>query len=162
MTNAVDTPQVVVPQRVLSSALALATSFWAVALGAAPLLAAKTAFGAAVLYAAGSLLCHQIPDRSFHVAGAQLPVCARCFGLYVGVALGAIAWWAMGSARTRTLPRASTLVVLLLAGAPTALTVLTALLGVFDPPNLWRASLALPLGAAAGVVVGAVASGHLK
>ena len=31
-------------------------------------------------YQAGSLVCHQRPERSFHLAGVQLPVCARCFG----------------------------------------------------------------------------------
>ena len=47
---------------------------------------------AAAVYAAGSLVCHQRPERSFHLAGAQLPVCARCLGLYVGGFVGAIAW----------------------------------------------------------------------
>ncbi len=38
-------------------------------------------------YAIGSLICHQRPERSFHLAGVQLPVCARCLGVYAGVAL---------------------------------------------------------------------------
>jgi Predicted membrane protein (DUF2085) len=42
-------------------------------------------------YAVGSLICHQRPDRSFHLWGAQLPVCARCTGVYVGAALAGIA-----------------------------------------------------------------------
>lgn len=33
----------------------------------------------------GSSLCHQLPERSFHWNGKQLPVCARCTGLRVGV-----------------------------------------------------------------------------
>lgn len=160
--DAAGTSQVAVPQRFLSSALTLGAAVWAVALGTAPLLATKTGLGAAVIYAAGSLICHQLPDRSFHVGNAQLPVCARCFGLYVGVAIGALAWSVMGIRRRQSLPRVTTLVVLALAGVPTAFTVMTAVLGVFDPPNLWRAGLAVPLGAAAGMVVGAVASGHLK
>ena len=45
---------------------------------------------AAVMYAAGSFICHQIPERSFHLDGIQLPVCARCFGLYGGGALGSM------------------------------------------------------------------------
>ena len=44
-------------------------------------------------YAAGSIVCHQIPERSFHIAGVQLPVCARCTGLYAG-ALAGVAWLA--------------------------------------------------------------------
>ncbi len=42
----------------------------------------------ALVYLAGGFLCHQRPDRSFHAWGLQLPVCARCFGLYAGALLG--------------------------------------------------------------------------
>jgi len=36
----------------------------------------------------GYSICHQIPGRSFHLAGHQLPLCARCTGTYLGVAIG--------------------------------------------------------------------------
>ena len=43
----------------------------------------------AVLYqvarAVGHLVCHQMPERSLWIAGAPLPVCARCTGIYGGV-----------------------------------------------------------------------------
>ena len=42
-------------------------------------------------YLVGSLLCHQRPDRSFFLWGSQMPVCARCLGIYAGAALAAIA-----------------------------------------------------------------------
>jgi uncharacterized membrane protein len=32
----------------------------------------------------GYAICHQIPERSFHIAGHQLPLCARCTGIYMG------------------------------------------------------------------------------
>jgi uncharacterized membrane protein len=32
--------------------------------------------------------CHQIPDRCLDLGDGPLPVCARCFGLYVGGWLG--------------------------------------------------------------------------
>ena len=48
------------------------------------------------------------------------------------------------------------------AGAPTAVTVAAAWTGVLDPPNIWRAALAVPLGLAAGALVGAVTTDHLK
>lgn len=32
----------------------------------------------------GHLICHGIPERSFHIKGHQFPVCARCTGLYLG------------------------------------------------------------------------------
>jgi len=30
-------------------------------------------------------LCHQFPERSYHFAGIQWAVCARCSGIYVGI-----------------------------------------------------------------------------
>lgn len=36
----------------------------------------------------GYSICHQIPERSFHLGGRQLPLCARCTGTYIGVLLG--------------------------------------------------------------------------
>ena len=42
-----------------------------------------------VMYAASSLICHQRPERSFYLLGAQLPVCARCMGIYAGAAVAA-------------------------------------------------------------------------
>ncbi len=71
---------------------------WAVLVVAAPWLATVPAVGgdylSASAYAFGALVCHQRPERSFHLAGAQLPVCARCTGLYLSAALGILFVWA--------------------------------------------------------------------
>jgi uncharacterized membrane protein len=40
------------------------------------------------LYFFFSHLCHQIPDRSFHVLEHQFAVCSRCFGVYFGLLMG--------------------------------------------------------------------------
>lgn len=37
------------------------------------------------------LVCHQDPERSLTVFGGQVAVCARCLGIYAGVAAGAVA-----------------------------------------------------------------------
>ena len=42
----------------------------------------------APLYHFFSYLCHQIPDRSFHIEGDQFGVCSRCFGVYFGIFAG--------------------------------------------------------------------------
>src|SRR5690606_1713663 len=34
--------------------------------------------------------CHRQPERSLLVDTSQLPVCARCFGIYTGLGLGAL------------------------------------------------------------------------
>jgi uncharacterized membrane protein len=63
-----------------------------VAVFAAPLLQAQghTAFASAINNAF-SYLCHQLPERSFHLAGNQLAVCSRCTGLYAGFAFATLA-----------------------------------------------------------------------
>jgi uncharacterized membrane protein len=38
-----------------------------------------------------TLVGYSIPDRSFHMNGIQLPLCARCTGTYLGVAIGFLA-----------------------------------------------------------------------
>ena len=76
---------------------------------------------AAVVYAVGSLICHQLADRSFHLHGTQLPVCARCFGLYFGAAIGAVgAITAFGRDTRVTHP--SAWIATAVAAAPTAVT----------------------------------------
>ena len=56
----------------------------------APLLAASGGLSASLLYESFARVCHQIAERSFHVAGHPLAVCHRCFGFYVGFTLGLI------------------------------------------------------------------------
>jgi uncharacterized membrane protein len=149
-------------RRHIGYALAMSATAWVLLLAAAPLLASASAAAAGWLYALGALICHQQPARSFHVGTSQLPVCARCLGLYGGAALGLIAW-ALTVRRRRTPWMARHAVVAVaVSGVPTVLTILTAWLGVGDPSNPWRAALAVPLGAAGGLVTGAVATDHLK
>jgi len=44
----------------------------------------------APLYAAFGWICHQQPERSWHLAGEPLAVCVRCLGLYLGALGGAV------------------------------------------------------------------------
>jgi uncharacterized membrane protein len=157
-------------RRVALSLVVLATLAWTGALAAAPTWAtvpgAAGPTTSALTYAAGSFICHQQPERSFHRGAAQLPVCARCFGLYAGASIGVLGW-AVASGRRRGFPLARIRVAslrpgLLVAAAPTVITVTTAWLGLWDPANGVRFALALPLGAAAGILVAAVAAGDLE
>lgn len=129
---------------------------------AAPLLASAADALVAALYVAGSLICHQRPERSFHIAASQLPVCARCLGLYVGGAAGLLIWVMASRRRQVAWPRSVALTTLAASTLPTAATIASAWLGLGEPSNAWRAALALPLGAAGGIVVGAMTTDHLK
>src|SRR5262249_50728026 len=87
--------------------LVAAPVLWVVALFAALAVASRSSVGmplyalSAVVYEVGSLVCHQLSNRSFHAWGAQMPVCARCTGLYVGAAAAALAVTRMDRARQR-------------------------------------------------------------
>lgn len=139
--------------------LAFLTSAWMVVLLAAPTERLGVPV-AALTYAFGSLICHQRPERSFHLAAAQLPVCARCLGLYLGAAIGVFAVLrrrvapfaavegCVTSNTTRCLRR-----LLLWAAVPTAITWTSEVSGMWAPSNEARFLAALPLGAAVALTV---------
>jgi|SoiMethySBSTD1v2_1073268.scaffolds.fasta_scaffold1261869_2 uncharacterized membrane protein len=119
----------------------------------------------ALIFAAGGLICHQRPERSFFFDGHQLPVCARCTGLYLSGALGILGWLLVKLARRWTpLPFDPRLAkrVALLSALPTALSLASGVLGVWDGSNITRALLAIPFGATAGAIVAAVATKDLR
>ncbi len=135
----------------------------------------------AFVFAIGAVICHQLPERSFFLDGRQLPVCARCTGLYLSGAAGLAGWWAaklLRGWRPQPIAPASAWLntsggatagqarwamgLLLIVATPTAVSYLTGVLGVWDGSNIARAVLAVPLGLAAGAVVGAVSTKDLR
>jgi uncharacterized membrane protein len=75
------------------SIIALGSVLISSAVIAAPLaLSSGHLIWALPIYHAFSLVCHQIPERSFFIAGHPFAVCARCFGLYAGFTLATIAY----------------------------------------------------------------------
>jgi uncharacterized membrane protein len=128
--------------------IALAASAWVGLLIIAP---ALPPFLAAVVYAVGAHICHQRPERSFHVNLAQLPVCARCTGIYVGAAIGA--WLAIGSGVRRRVAGRSLRARLVCAAAPTAVTLVAEWSGAWAGSNSVRAAAGLPLGGVVALVV---------
>src|SRR5713226_1466543 len=89
----------------LHIAFVAAAVTWALLLLLAPFLASRahaSAFGTGLVvavYAVGSSVCHQLPARSFHLWAAQMPVCARCTGIYVGAAVMVVAAFGLPSVR---------------------------------------------------------------
>ena len=151
-------------------AISIVTTGWAAWLVAAPVVLAaqsgETALAAAGLtYRAGAVICHQQPDRSFHVAGIPMPVCARCFGLYAGASAGAVAvlLWVLargrGAARAPMLPLTRLRMLVLSSGVPTlVLWTVEHAAGAFVSPDA-RALAAAPLGAAIAALVALWAGG---
>jgi uncharacterized membrane protein len=56
------------------------------------------------VYAIGSFVCHQLPERSWRLWTAQMPVCARCTGIYFGAAIAALMSVALRSPERLALP----------------------------------------------------------
>lgn len=52
-------------------------------------------------YVCFRFVCHQRPDRTFHIDGRPLGVCQRCSGLYTGLWMGWLAGWAAPWTRRR-------------------------------------------------------------
>jgi uncharacterized membrane protein len=125
--------------------IGLAALAWPAALGAA-LLDRVEGDGSpvsAVVYVAASRVCHQRPERSFHVGGTQWPVCARCAGLYLAAPLGVLLA-AVGRVRRRAALAWGTAA----AALPTAATWLAEGLVGLPVGGAGRFAAAAPLGAA--------------
>ena len=53
--------------------------------------------------AIGYAVCHRIDTRSFHLGDHQMPLCARCSGMYLGAVLG-LTYQAITSRRKAGVP----------------------------------------------------------
>jgi uncharacterized membrane protein len=61
--------------------------------------------------AIGYAVCHRIGERSFHIFNYQLPLCARCSGMYLGAVIGLVFQAVIGWKRLK-IPHWSILAVL--------------------------------------------------
>jgi len=147
---------------VIAPALALAALAWLALLIVAPLAPSSIA---TLMYAIGAVICHQIPERSFHLAGVQLPVCARCLGIYAGAAAAAslhvLGVFGQDSARWRTLSPRAARRVFVVSALPTLVTVAVEWAGVWHGTNVIRAIAGIAVGVGGALVVmSAVATLH--
>lgn len=158
---------------VLRPAFIASTIAWALVLPLAPLVAAQPHPAPAVVaflyavYLTGSGLCHQLPERSFHLWAQQMPVCARCTGIYSGAALAVIvATWMMplkgrpsDAGARRRFSAAFWRAVLGVAATPAVISLLYEWTTGRMPSNWVRAATGVPLGATvAWMVMWATAS----
>jgi uncharacterized membrane protein len=137
---------------------------WVAAIFVAPLAIASpvpaVARAAALVYAAGGLVCHQRPERSFQIHGNQLVVCARCTGLYLSALAAGLLALALGAASIAASRARGWLAV---AALPTVITVGFELAGMACPSNVTRMLSALPLGAvSAWLVIATVTAGRKR
>jgi Predicted membrane protein (DUF2085) len=134
---------------------------WAIALPVATLVAARSYSPPAIylaglaVYGAGSIVCHQLPGRTFHLWSAQMPVCARCTGIYAGAAVAAAVLLITGRQIGRGTPIRVNRARLAAAALPTMATVVFEWSTGSMPSNGWRALAGIPLGGAVAWMIGA-------
>jgi len=109
-----------------------------------------------VVYLTGSLLCHQLPERSFHLWGSPMPVCARCVGIYAGAAISALI--AVGARRSRAESASggalqTARLALFVAVLPTAATLVYEWSTGRTPENWIRAAAGVPIGGVVAWIV---------
>lgn len=136
-------------ERRVALGLTSAAVLWVAAIFLAPLAAPHQpdALFSRAVSTVGAVVCHQRSERSFRLAGRQMPVCARCTALYLSGAIAALAAWLFAPVmprRTRT--------AILAAAVPTAMTLAIEWGGLAQPGNVVRAAAAVPLGAVSGWV----------
>jgi uncharacterized membrane protein len=152
----------VLPATILRRFFVASSIVWALLLPLAPFAASRPAPAIAwytlalLVYGAGSVVCHQLPERSFSLWSAQWPVCARCTGIYFGAAVAALAaitvrpkpdtpYLGITSRRAR--------LILLAAAVPTAVTLGYEWTTGDMPSHMTRALAGALLGAAITFIV---------
>ncbi len=110
-------------------------------------------FGLAIdgpLYSFFSYICHQLPERSMHLLGYQLAVCARCFGVYFGLLAGLAVYplWRRID-EIEPLPRIWLFLSLVPIGIDWSLTVF----GIWENTHISRFVTGLILGAACATYI---------
>jgi uncharacterized membrane protein len=98
---------------------------------------------ALTLYRAFAALCHQLPERSYFIAGHKLAICSRCTGLYAGFAFTLLLYPLIRSLRTTIWPPREWL---LLAAAPMAIDFSLTFFGIWENTHTSRLLTGLLLG----------------
>jgi len=150
-----------VERRALKHFFLIAAIAWAAALPLATFIASQAhpaaplSLAGLAVYAAGSVICHQLPDRSFHLWSAQMPVCARCTGIYAGAAMAALGLLKRGrGSSVSPMSRDAARWTVLAAALPTAATLVFEWSSGLMPSNAVRALAGIPLGGAIAWVIG--------
>jgi uncharacterized membrane protein len=102
------------------------------------------------IYTVFSFLCHQIPERSFHIAGKQFAVCSRCTGLYAGFALATLTYPLFRSLRQTDTPR---ILWLFASAVPLAIDFGLTYFGVWQNNHFTRFTTGALFGAVAAIFV---------
>jgi uncharacterized membrane protein len=105
---------------------------------------------AAHIYKGFSYLCHQIPERSFHIAGHQFAVCSRCTGLYAGFTIAILALPLYRPLRNTATPR---IIWLFASALPLAIDFSLTYFGIWQNNHFTRFTTGALFGAVAAIFI---------
>lgn len=106
-----------------------------------------------LLWQIGYAICHQLPERSFFIAGYQLPVCARDTGTMLGFGTVLLFFLVGKRWRRSNLPDLAVLIVALAGFALFALDAGSSYLGLRESTNQLRLLSGLLMGFAIGTML---------
>ena len=105
---------------------------------------------ASQIYRTFSFLCHQIPERSFHIAGQQFAVCSRCTGLYAGFTMAILTYPLFRSLRKTETP---SIVWLFASAIPLAIDFSLTYFGIWQNNHFTRFTTGALFGTVAAIFI---------
>ena len=109
--------------------------------------------------AIGYAVCHRIDLRSFHIGNVQLPLCARCSGMYLGAMLGLLYQSVIGRRRVgvpswQIIVSVSVFVLLFaIDGLNSFFSLFSGGQGLYQPNNIFRLLTGTGMGLAIAVAL---------
>lgn len=109
--------------------------------------------------AVGYAVCHRIDLRSFHLGDRQLPLCARCSGMYLGAMLGLIYQALIGRRRTGMpawkiiMPISLFVLIFIVDGLNSFLSLVPGAPTIYEPNNTFRLLTGTGVGLAIAIVL---------
>ena len=109
--------------------------------------------------AIGYAVCHRIDLRSFHLGDRQIPLCARCSGMYLGAMLGLVYQTFIGRRRTGMpswkiiVPISLFALAFIIDGLNSFLSLFPGAPGIYEPSNTYRLLTGTGMGLAIAIVL---------
>ena len=109
--------------------------------------------------AIGYAVCHRIDLRSFHLGDRQIPLCARCSGMYLGAMLGLAYQWIIGRRRTGIpswkiiVPTSIFVIAFMLDGVNSFLSLFPGAPQIYQPNNTLRLLTGTGMGLAIAILL---------
>ena len=89
-------------------------------------------------YFIGSLVCHQLPERTIFIDGMHLPLCARDTGIYLGIFIALVFLVVRGKFKADTVPSNRISVLLAILMIPMMVDAVTSYASIRQTDNIIR------------------------